>query len=79
MPIAPCYDMLPMLWRPTPQGEVLARRFVPLPPVPAHETAWRTAAEWAVTFWKRVAADVRLSPDFQAIACEALTVVQRMR
>ena len=63
----------------TRHGGRIGRRFAPVPPVPAHEGAWRTAAEWAVDFWQRVMSDARLSPEFQPIAREALAVVQRMR
>jgi hypothetical protein len=29
--IAPAYDMLPMFWAPSPQGELIARLFQPQP------------------------------------------------
>jgi hypothetical protein len=67
LPLTPAYDMLPMLWAPGPYGEISPRRFAPPPPVPSDQSAWQTARGWAHTFWDRVAADDRLSPDFAAI------------
>ena len=32
---------------------------------------WRIAAGWAQEFWRRVAADERVSPEFAVIAREA--------
>lgn len=40
---------------------------------------WREAAEWAENFWDRVAADVRLSPEFARIADDARAVLARLR
>lgn len=76
---APSYDMLPMLWAPRAGGERVAPRFTPLPPVPAEAAAWRVAADWAVTFWERLQADPRLSPEFQEVAKAALAVVDGRR
>ncbi len=69
--VAPSYDMLPMLWAPGPQGELVERRFAPVPPVPAAQDAWRDAAAWADEFWRNLAADGRLSPEFAAFAGDA--------
>jgi hypothetical protein len=77
--ITPCYDMLPMLWAPGPQGEIIHRRFAPAPPLPSLSEPWREAAAMAEDFWQRVTADPRISPAFIAIAGEALEVVRRLR
>jgi hypothetical protein len=77
--ITPCYDMLPMLWAPGPQGEIIQRRFAPAPPLPSLSEPWREAAAMAEDFWQRLAADPRISPAFIAIAEGALEVVRQLR
>jgi hypothetical protein len=77
--LAPSYDMLPMLWSPGPQGEIVKRTFAPAPPLPSALEAWQEAAVWAITFWQRLAADPRLSPAFAVTAETALSTVQRLR
>jgi hypothetical protein len=79
MRIAPAYDMLPMLWAPSHQGEMVAREFTPAPPVPAAQDAWREAAIWAGEFWDRVCGDSRISPEFHAFCAEAKATVARLR
>ncbi|MCC5023451.1 MAG: type II toxin-antitoxin system HipA family toxin YjjJ [Candidatus Synoicihabitans palmerolidicus] len=77
---APVYDMLPMRWAPTAQGELRDVDFVPTPPLPALEPAWRKAVVWAVTFWRLVAADeTTVSPEFRVIAGRALAIVERLQ
>jgi hypothetical protein len=41
--VTPCYDMLPMLWAPGSQREIVSRRFAPLPPLPMYEDEWHQA------------------------------------
>ena len=77
--VTPAYDMLPMLWSPGSQGELIARDFAPAPPVPAMAGYWREAAGWAVDFWNRVAGDVRLSAEFVEIARQAEDQIRRMQ
>lgn len=69
--VAPAYDMLPMLWAPGPQGELVRRVFAPAPPVPAAMSAWREATLWAGEFWRNLAADTRISQEFAAFAGDA--------
>lgn len=69
--LAPAYDMLPMLWAPGPQGEIMPRRFTPTPPTPENHGPWSEAFGWAADFWERVAGDGELSPEFARIAQEA--------
>ncbi len=76
---APAYDMLPMLWAPGLQGEIIERTFAPAPPLPAAQESWREALEWAVDFWERVAADSRLSAEFREIANAAQATLQRLQ
>ena len=77
--VTPAYDMLPMLWAPGSQGERVERQFFPAPPLPVMTEPWREAAGWAGIFWQRVAADLRVSVEFGAIAREAVAVVGQLR
>ena len=76
--VAPAYDMLPMLWAPGLQGEIVNRTFSPAPPLPAAHAQWREAMEWAAVFWERVAANARLSADFLNYATEARATLRRL-
>jgi hypothetical protein len=77
--LAPAYDMLPMLWAPTPGNATPAPQFAPAPPLPADREVWLEAAAWAADFWQHVAADARLSPGFAAHARTAGATVARLR
>ena len=77
--VAPAYDMLAMLWAPGNQGELIARQFVPAPPLPAMIEPWREAASWAENFWDRVSGDPRLSPEFTLLAREGSAMVRQLR
>ncbi|MEI6654392.1 MAG: type II toxin-antitoxin system HipA family toxin YjjJ [Verrucomicrobiota bacterium] len=76
--VAPAYDMLPMLWAPGLQGEIVNRTFSPAPPLPAAQAQWREAMDWATAFWQRVAADARLSADFMNFANAARETLRRL-
>lgn len=76
--LAPAYDMLPMLWAPGPQGELMERTFAPQPPVPAAAEAWREMLSLAREFWSRVIADQRVSREFAATARMAGEVLTRL-
>ncbi len=67
--LAPAYDMLPMLYAPV-AGEVVPRDFAALPQGPGVHTlpVWPRAREMAIRFWHGAALDVRISPEFRAIA-----------
>lgn len=77
--LTPSYDMLPMLWAPSAQGEMTERNFTPSPPLPAFRDEWQQASVWAVDFWQRVANDIRISAGFRPIAEQAHAVVNRLR
>jgi hypothetical protein len=77
--VTPAYDMLPMLWAPGSQGELIERQFAPAPPLPAMTDPWREAAGWAENFWERVSGDVRLSAEFARIADDARAVLAQLR
>lgn len=76
--IAPAYDMLPMLWAPTMQGELVPREFTPAPPLPSERAAWRAALPMASEFWHRACEAPLLSPEFRQIARTALAALQRV-
>lgn len=76
--LAPAYDMLPMLWAPGPQGELMDRVFAPEPPVPAAAEAWREMLVLAREFWNRIIADQRVSRDFAATARAAGETLARL-
>lgn len=76
--LTPSYDMLPMLYAPGNQGELGARDFVPRPPLPAVADVWPQAAEAALDFWTRVAADSRVSGNFSHIASVAHRAVKEL-
>lgn len=75
----PADDMLPMLWAPGPQGELVDREFSPAQPMPAMADASSRAVGLAVDFWQRVVGDSRVSPGFVAMAGRAGDRVRRMR
>ena len=75
----PAYDMLPMAWAPSAQGEVVERAFAPRAPLPGALPVWGETAAWAEEFWRRVAADAAVSREFRTRAREAGALVTRMR
>jgi hypothetical protein len=77
--VAPSYDMLPMLWAPGPQGEIVDRGFNPVPPLPSLAEPWRDAARLAEDFWRRVLDGGRVSDAFATMAAKSLEVVRRLR
>jgi hypothetical protein len=66
--LTPNYDMLPMLYRPSGTGAVLARSFEPAVPLPADFDAWSLAAAWGERYWRRVSEHPEISDDFRRIA-----------
>lgn len=77
--LAPAYDMLPMLWAPRIADATPAPEFAPTLPLPADREIWQEAAVLAEAFWRRVAADDRVSSDFAQIADRAGQTVTRLR
>lgn len=71
--LAPVYDMLPMLWRPSSHGEVVPRQLCIALPNPQQQEAWCKAAQMARVFWRKAQTLPALSQDFCRIAatCEA--------
>ncbi len=66
MALAPNYDMLPMIFAPLANGEVLARVFTA--PVLSDDPVQKQAQALAKKFWALVANDVRISNEFAEIA-----------
>ncbi len=66
--LAPVYDMLPMLYRPTAQGEVVPRRFDPIVLFRLELRHLPQARDMALAFWQAVLADERISPEFKVVA-----------
>ncbi len=76
--VAPAYDMLPMLWAPGAQGEIIERTFAPRPPLPSELVHWTFALRMAEIFWNRVIVDSRLSHDFVRYAKAAQATLQKL-
>jgi HipA-like C-terminal domain len=66
--LAPIYDMLPMLYAPTSGDELPARQFEPALPTSENLDIWDDMANIAERYWRTVAANKRVSPQFRKIA-----------
>jgi hypothetical protein len=78
--LVPAYDMLPMLYRPSPTGEIVARELSPPLPAPAAVDLWRRAAAMAADYWRLVEQADGISRPFRDIAArnaEAVAVLRR--
>ena len=75
--LAPVYDMLPMRYAPHRGGEVPPQTYEPALPLPTEALEWRRAAQAAIAYWARCAADTRISADFQAICAENAIILRR--
>lgn len=75
---APIYDMLPMLYRPNEQGEVVPRTFNPPAPDADTNVDWSGAASAASEFWEAVSNDQRVSQDMRQEAARNATKVARL-
>lgn len=76
--LAPAYDMLPMLFRPGAGGEIVPRQFNPTLPPSRLQEEWDEVRPWAEEFWRRVAAEERISPEFREIARRAEDAVRNL-
>lgn len=68
-PLAPVYDMLPMLYAPR-HNQLVDRDFQPPLPRPADGDVWKAAQAAALDFWEIVGLDERITGPFRAIARE---------
>lgn len=76
--LTPVYDMLPMFFAPAPGGEVPARIFRPVLPLPAERETWQQAARAAIAYWKICAVDDRVSDEFRQICARCANDVQKL-
>jgi DNA-binding transcriptional ArsR family regulator len=75
--LAPAYDMLPMLYRPDPEGALPERSFNPSPPLPESLGAWIVAVELAEIFWARVSTADSVSGPFRSIGARNREIVEK--
>lgn len=66
--LAPSYDMLPMLYRPDPEGGLPERSFTPPPPLPETMGQWSRGIELALTYWGLLSQARNVSEAFRTIA-----------
>ena len=76
--LAPCYDMLPMLFAPGATG-IIDRPFSPAAPTSATLDVWAEAAEQAAIFWDRVNRSAEISPSFRQLAARCGEQLSRKR
>ena len=75
LPLAPAYDMLPMLY--FPQHDELVTRDLELPvPSPADADAWRAACLGAQAFWQQTLEHSWITKEFKKIAKENLKKIK---
>jgi len=75
--LTPIWDMLPMKWSPSANGEVVRREFEIALPAPEQREDWHAAARAALAFWNRVQDDRRITDDFRGIAGSARESIER--
>ena len=69
--LAPCYDMLPMLYRPgAHQDELGPTPFTAPAPGPDDLSAWPQAVELAQRFWALLAKDRACSEEWRGVCAE---------
>ena len=66
--LAPIYDMLPMLYAPTPADVLPAGAFEPPLPTETNEDIWKEITDLALEYWQQISSHVGVSTDFAAIA-----------
>lgn len=63
--LAPCYDMLPMLYAPQKTGEILTKKFLIAAPSPSGHESWKQAFPYALKFWEKVQTHPLIDPSFK--------------
>jgi len=76
--LAPAYDMLPMRWAPSAQGELVERK-AELTASSLDPLTFPQAADMAEDFWGRVLNDGRLSGRMNSMAYSSLDAISQMR
>lgn len=69
--LAPAYDMLPMRYAPTADGDVRAPEWRPPAPPPLALSQWASARSAAARFWQRVADEASISVVLRQLASQA--------
>jgi len=77
--LAPSYDMLPMLYRPDPEGALPERAFNPPPPLPESLEPWSVAVDLTEIYWARVSQAPSISTFFRTIASQNQEIVTKYR
>lgn len=76
--LAPSYDMLPMLYRPDPQGGLVDRLVTPVPPPPEAASLRGKASEMALEFFGAVADSPEMTSPFREIGRRNYAALERM-
>lgn len=76
--LAPTYDMLPMAYRPTGQGEIRTVEFRPPTPAAASADVWSRAFRLAYLYWRRLAATAEVSAAMRRIATQNAVHLHQM-
>lgn len=76
LPLAPTYDMVPMLYRPNLEGRFSSEPLPPVSPPPETLPLWTCAAEMARQYWGELSENPGLSEDFQSIAARNAAMVR---
>lgn len=75
--IAPVYDMVPMMFAPSSQGEISEKMLVAPTPTPDTMECWVRAKDMAKTFWNEVLNHELISMSFKTIATSCLAEIQK--
>ncbi|MGQ0799170.1 MAG: type II toxin-antitoxin system HipA family toxin YjjJ [Pseudomarimonas sp.] len=74
--LAPVYDMLPMLWRPSAQGSLVPRSLTASIPAPGQVAQWSWAAHAALQFWAAVETEPLIDAELRRSAGDAQTAIR---
>lgn len=77
--LAPIYDMVPMLFSPSSQGEVAVKALDPPMPTPENVRTWEKARAMAGGFWQAAAEHPLISADFRPVAQECAGILGQVR
>jgi len=75
--LAPIYDMLPMLFAPE-HDQIFARVFQPPDPTSDTLRVWARARALAEDYWRVLASDLRISPQFRTISEACLQTLEAL-
>jgi hypothetical protein len=69
--LCPVYDMLPMLYRPNPHGEIIPRNFKMELPKPENQESRERMYPIALEYWETLTRDEKISEEFRQITTQA--------